>query len=126
MQDQCTREAPVNGDVAFRLGGITDALFRSLSDRQEAGIMINTGARRTGGRRNLDQQLGTKLTVAVGVDVNAQLLPRSRGGNDNSAPAIYRSDMRRPSSTCSERLPRHVFVNSHQWRRIRHGQSVWK
>lgn len=58
--------------------------FASLSDRQESGIMINTGARRTGGRLNLDQTLGSKLTVSVGLDVTKNTFHRGVGGNDNS------------------------------------------
>ncbi|MEO7996604.1 MAG: SusC/RagA family TonB-linked outer membrane protein, partial [Gemmatimonadaceae bacterium] len=58
--------------------------FVSANDRQESGIMINTGARRTGGRMNIDQQLGSKLTVGVGVDITRNSFHRGVGGNDNS------------------------------------------
>ncbi len=58
--------------------------FVSATDRQESGIMVNTGARRTGGRINIDQQLGSKFTIGVGVDVTHNSLHRGVGGNDNS------------------------------------------
>ncbi|BAH38506.1 MAG TPA: SusC/RagA family TonB-linked outer membrane protein [Gemmatimonas aurantiaca] len=58
--------------------------FASLNDRQESGIMINTGARRTGGRINLDQTIGSKLTASMGVDVTRNFLQRGIGNNANS------------------------------------------
>jgi TonB-linked SusC/RagA family outer membrane protein len=66
-------------------GGVNNTrYFVSLNDRQESGIMINTGARRTGGRINLDQTLGTRWTVSAGVDITRNFLQRGIGGNDNS------------------------------------------
>ena len=58
--------------------------FASLNDRQESGIMINTGARRTGGRINLDQTLGSKLTASMGLDVTRNFLQRGLGNNNNA------------------------------------------
>lgn len=58
--------------------------FASLNDRQESGIMINTGARRTGGRINLDQTLGSKLTASMGVDITRNFLQRGIGNNSNA------------------------------------------
>ena len=66
-------------------GGVNNTrFFASINDRQEAGILINTGARRTGGRINLDQTLGTKWTISAGVDVTRNFFQRGIGGNDNS------------------------------------------
>jgi TonB-dependent starch-binding outer membrane protein SusC len=66
-------------------GGVNNTrFFASINDRQESGILINTGARRTGGRINLDQTLGTKLTISAGVDVTRNFFQRGIGGNDNS------------------------------------------
>ncbi len=47
-------------------------------------MLVNTGARRTGGRINLDQTLGTKWTVSAGLDVTRNFFQRGIGGNDNS------------------------------------------
>ncbi len=58
--------------------------FVSLADRQESGIAINTGARRTGGRINIDQTIGSKLTVSGGLDVTRNSLKRGFGNNDNA------------------------------------------
>ena len=73
--------------------------FGSLNDRQTRGVEINTGARRTSGRINLDQTIGEKLTASMGVDVTHNFIQDGLGNNDNSgvspiytfgyAPAIY-------------------------------------
>ncbi len=66
-------------------GGVNNTrFFASLNDRQESGIMVNTGARRTGARINLDQTLGTKWTISAGLDVTRNFFQRGVGGNDNS------------------------------------------
>jgi len=58
--------------------------FASLSDRQESGIMLNTGARRTGGRINIDQTIGSKLTASMGIDVTRNFFQRGLGNNNNA------------------------------------------
>ncbi len=66
-------------------GGMNNTrYFVSLNDRQEAGIMENTGARRNGARINIDQTFGSKWTAGVGLDVTHNRLKRGIGGNDNS------------------------------------------
>ena len=73
--------------------------YASLNDKQSKGVEIQTGARRTSGRLNLDQTIGEKLTVSGGVDVTHNFIQDGLGNNDNSgtspiytfgyAPAIY-------------------------------------
>lgn len=58
--------------------------FASVNDRQESGIMINTGARRTGARINLDQTINSKLTASMGIDVTRNFLQRGIGNNNNA------------------------------------------
>jgi TonB-dependent starch-binding outer membrane protein SusC len=58
--------------------------YGSLNDRQTKGTQLNTGARRTSGRLNLDQTIGEKFTVAVGVDVTHNFIQNGIGNNDNS------------------------------------------
>jgi TonB-linked SusC/RagA family outer membrane protein len=81
-------------------GGSTNTrFFGSLNDRQNKGVEINTGARRTSGRVNLDQTIGDRLTVSGGVDVTHNFVQDGIGNNDNAgispiytfgyAPAIY-------------------------------------
>lgn len=57
--------------------------FASVNDRQESGIMLNTGARRTGARINLDQTINSKLTASMGIDVTRNFLQRGIGNNNN-------------------------------------------
>lgn len=79
------RKDPSFETLLSAAGGVNNTrFFASLNDRQESGILINTGARRTGGRINLDQTLGTKWTVSAGVDVTRNYFQRGVGGNDNS------------------------------------------
>jgi TonB-linked SusC/RagA family outer membrane protein len=66
-------------------GGVNNTrFFASFSDRQESGIMLNTGARRQNWRLNLDQQIGSKLTVSAGIAVTNNDLQRGLSNNDNS------------------------------------------
>lgn len=66
-------------------GGINSTrYFASLSDKQESGIAVNTGARRDGARINIDQTIGAKLTASLGVDITRNTFRRGIGGNDNS------------------------------------------
>jgi len=66
-------------------GGVNNTrFFASMSDRQESGIMINTGARRTGARINLDQSIGSKLTASLGLDVTRNFFQRGLGNNNNA------------------------------------------
>ena len=81
-------------------GGVNNTrFFASLNDRQNHGTSMNTGARRTSGRLNLDQTIGDKFTVSGGVDVTHNFTQDGIGNNDNAgispiytfgyAPAIY-------------------------------------
>ena len=73
--------------------------YGSLNDRQTKGVELHTGARRTSGRLNLDQTIGEKLTLSMGVDVTHNFIQNGLGNNDNSgtspiytfgyAPMIY-------------------------------------
>ncbi|MHB1297004.1 MAG: SusC/RagA family TonB-linked outer membrane protein [Gemmatimonadaceae bacterium] len=66
-------------------GGAGDTrYFASVSDKQEAGIMLNTGARRTAGRFNIDQVVGSRLNLSGGIGVTRNFLQRGISGNDNA------------------------------------------
>ncbi len=66
-------------------GGVgSTRYYASINDRLNKGIQINTGARRTSGRLNLDQTIGDKLTVSAGVDVTHNLTQNGLGNNDNA------------------------------------------
>jgi TonB-linked SusC/RagA family outer membrane protein len=86
--------------VLSTAGGLGNTkFFGSLNDRQTKGVEINTGARRTSGRINLDQTINDRITVSGGVDVTHNFIQDGIGNNDNAglspiytfgyAPAIY-------------------------------------
>jgi len=94
------RSDPSFETVLSSSGGINNTrYYGSLNDRQTKGIQINTGARRTSGRINLDQTIGEKITVSGGVDVTHNFQQNGIGNNENSGlsptyslgywPAIY-------------------------------------
>lgn len=121
-------------------GGVGNTrFFASLNDRQESGIMVNTGARRTGGRINLDQTIGSKLTLSAGLDVTRNFLQRGIGGNDNSgtspiytfgySPAIV--DLRRRADGTFPRMPFNGGGNGTSnpfevMEAITNNESVWR
>jgi len=94
------RTDPSFETVLSSSGGVNNTrYYGSLNDRQNKGIQINTGARRTSGRLNLDQTIGEKITVSGGVDVTHNFQQNGIGNNENSGlsptysfgywPAIY-------------------------------------
>jgi TonB-linked SusC/RagA family outer membrane protein len=91
---------PAYETVMSASGGSGNTRFYgSLNDRQSKGVEINTGARRTSGRTNLDQTIGDKVTLSGTLDVTHNFIQNGIGNNDNSgisptyalgyAPAIY-------------------------------------
>ena len=122
-------------------GGVNKTrYFVSVNDRQESGIMINTGARRTGGRMNIDQQLGSRLTVGVGLDVTRNSFHRGVGGNDNSGtspiytfgytPAIVDLQLKTPAGRFVDMPFNGGGVGTSNpfevMRAVTNGESVWR
>lgn len=70
--------------LSTRGGAGNTRYFASVSDKQEAGIMLNTGARRTAGRFNVDQTIGEKLTLSGGLGVTRNFLQRGISNNNNA------------------------------------------
>ncbi len=58
--------------------------FVSAQDKQEAGTAINTGARRQSVRANLDQAIGSKISVNIGSNVMHSFSQRGISNNDNA------------------------------------------
>ncbi|MDQ8155018.1 MAG: TonB-dependent receptor plug domain-containing protein, partial [Gemmatimonadota bacterium] len=58
--------------------------FVSAQDKQDAGIAINTGARRQSVRANLDQAIGSKISINVGSNVMHSFSQRGISNNDNA------------------------------------------
>ncbi len=86
--------------IATSSGGIGNTrYFASLNDRQNHGVQINTGARLTSGRLNIDQTIGDKITLSGGVNITHNFTQDGIGNNENSGtsptysfgywPAIY-------------------------------------
>ena len=66
-------------------GGTTNTrFFASLNDKQTHGVEQNTGARRTSGRVNLDQNLGDKFTLSGGATISRDFVQDGIGNNDNA------------------------------------------
>ncbi len=95
-----SNNSPSYETIASTSGGAGNTRFYgSLNDRQSPGVQINSGARRTSGRLNLDQTVGEKLTISGGIDVTHNFVQNGVGNNDNSGispmyafgyqPAIY-------------------------------------
>ncbi len=86
-------------DLSTSGGSGSTRYYGSASDRQSPGIERNSGARLTSGNINLDQTIGTKLTVSAGADIAHSFVQDGIGNNDNAgispiytfgyAPAIY-------------------------------------
>lgn len=70
--------------VSSRGGSGNTRFYGSINDRLNKGIQVTTGARRTDGRLNLDQTIGEKLTLSVGVDITHNLTQNGIGNNDNA------------------------------------------
>jgi len=70
--------------LSTRGGAGNTKYFASVSDKQEAGIMLRTGARRTSGRINLDQAIGAKVNLSGGVGVTRNFLQRGVSNNNNA------------------------------------------
>ena len=79
------RTDPSSETIVSLSGGANNTrYFVSAHDRQDAGIAINTGARRQSVRANLDQAIGSKLTMTVGSNVMHSFSQRGISNNDNS------------------------------------------
>ena len=70
--------------LSTRGGAGNTKYFASIGDKQESGIMLRTGARRTTGRFNLDQTIGQKLTLSGGLGVTRNFNQRGITNNNNA------------------------------------------
>jgi len=81
-------------------GGFNSVKFyASVNDRQTPGTQLNSGARLTSGRINLDQSIGEKVSLTGSATISRNLTRDGVGNNDNAgispmyslgyAPAIY-------------------------------------
>lgn len=79
------RTAPSLESTATLSGGVdATKYFLSATDRQEQGTAPNTGARHQSMRVNIDQSVGSKLTVSAGGSLIRSFNQRGISNNDNT------------------------------------------
>jgi len=79
------RTDPSFESVVSLTGGVNSTrYFFSGLDRQESGVIQNTGARRQSLRANLDQAIGSKVTVSLGANLLRSFSQRGISSNDNA------------------------------------------
>lgn len=71
--------------VVSLTGGVNSTrYFFSGLDHQESGVINNTGARRQSLRANLDQALGSRITISLGANLLRSFSQRGISNNDNA------------------------------------------
>ena len=79
------RKSPSYESVMSLSGGVgSTRYYASGSDKQEAGIAMNTGARRQSLRANIDQNVGERITINLGSNLLRSFSQRGIGNNDNA------------------------------------------
>ena len=79
------RKDPSYETVMSLSGGVASTrYYASGSDKQEAGIGLNTGARRQSLRANVDQNVGQRITISLGSNLLRSFSQRGIGNNDNA------------------------------------------
>ena len=79
------RKSPNYESVMSLSGGVgRTRYYASGSDKQEAGIAMNTGARRQSLRANIDQSVGDRITLSLGSNLLRSFSQRGIGNNDNA------------------------------------------
>jgi len=79
------RTAPSWESSASMSGGVeTTKYYVSFDDKEEAGIAMNTGARRQSARASVDQSIGSKISVNVASNIMRSFSQRGISNNDNT------------------------------------------
>jgi TonB-linked SusC/RagA family outer membrane protein len=79
------QKGPSYESVMSLSGGVgSTRYYASGSDKQEAGIGINTGARRQSLRANVDQNVGQRVTISLGSNLLRSFSQRGIANNDNA------------------------------------------
>lgn len=79
------RKSPSYESVMALSGGVGGTrYYASGSDKQEAGIAMNTGARRQSLRANIDQNVGDRITISLGSNLLRSFSQRAISNNDNA------------------------------------------
>ena len=85
-QSQLFGRTPLNYETTLSAdGGSESTRYRaSVTNADNPGIAINTGARRQALRLNLDQNVSSRVTANIGVGVSRFTADRGVDGNDNT------------------------------------------
>ena len=129
-------EHPVNSETSAGVSGGTDntKYFASALARQEAGIVRNTFANKSGLRVNLDQRLGSRLTMQLGSQLLRTTNDRGLFGNDNAGNSVAYTLTKVPSFLDIRRradgtFPVNPLYNSNPLQTVdlfKNSESVWR
>ncbi|MEO5815644.1 MAG: SusC/RagA family TonB-linked outer membrane protein [Gemmatimonadaceae bacterium] len=135
-EDVTYGEHPVNSETSIGVSGGTEntKYFASALTRQESGIVRNTFANKTGVRVNLDQRLGSRLTMQVGTQALRSSNDRGLFGNDNAGNSVAYTLTKVPSFLDIRRKPDGSFpvnplYNSNPLQTVdlfKNSESVWR
>ena len=91
LEDQLSGREPFQWETSATMSGGTDntRYFASALVRHEPGIVINTFSDKASLRINLDQNVGSRLSVQTGTEVIRTKSDRGMFGNDNSGTSYY-------------------------------------
>ncbi|MEO7360547.1 MAG: SusC/RagA family TonB-linked outer membrane protein [Gemmatimonadaceae bacterium] len=127
---------PLNSDMSLSVsGGSQDTkYFVSVSRRNEDGIVLNTFARKTSARINLDQRISKRLTLQFGNEILNNANDRGLFGNDNAGNSIAYALTKIPSFLDLRRnadgsWPVNQFYPSNPLQTIdqfKNGENVWR
>jgi TonB-linked SusC/RagA family outer membrane protein len=135
-EDVTYGEHPVNSETSASVSGGSEntKYFVSGLLRDEHGIVRNTYANKAGIRVNLDQRLGSRLTMQVGSEILRTGNDRGLFGNDNAGNSIAYTLTKVPSFLDLRRRPDGSFpinplYNSNPLQTIdlfKNTESVWR
>lgn len=135
-EDVTYGEHPVNSETSLSVSGGSEntKYFVSALKRDEFGIVRNTFAAKTALRVNLDQRLGSRLTMQVGSGLLRTNSDRGLFGNDNAGNSVAYTLTKVPSFLDVRRLadgsfPVNPLYNSNPLQTVdlfKNGESVWR
>ena len=135
-EDVTYGEHPVNSETSIGVSGGTEntKYFASALMRNEAGIVRNTFANKSGLRVNLDQRLGSKLMMQIGTEALRSTNDRGLFGNDNAGNSIAYTLTKVPSFLDIRRradgtFPVNPLYNSNPLQTVdlfKNSESVWR
>jgi TonB-dependent starch-binding outer membrane protein SusC len=91
LEDQLSGNRPVQTETSLSMSGGTETTryFASALVRHEPGIVVNTYADKASLRLNLDQAIGSRVTLSAGLEGLRSESDRGMFGNDNAGTSYY-------------------------------------